>query len=169
MKKFAISFVVILFLLYNTNMFYKEASALGIGKEAAPFILKDLEGNEVKLADFRGKKVVLHFFMTWCPSCQEEMPLLVRFYEQMDQKKAAFLGINLTKVERNKNDVALFMKQYQVNFPVLLDEKGHLMNDYHIFAVPVTMIINENGVITKRVEGMLSEEIMEEYIKKDLS
>lgn len=90
MKKFAISFVVILFLLYNTNMFYKEASALGIGKEAAPFILKDLEGNEVKLADFRGKKVVLHFFTTWCPSCQEEMPLLVRFYEQMDQKKGSF-------------------------------------------------------------------------------
>lgn len=168
MKKTSI-LCVFLFLLYSINFFHKVtiAADYGVheGEQALPFELQDENGTNVKLQDFYGKKVIVNFFATWCPPCQEEMPLLVHLHEQLDTNKEVLIGVNLTKEERNRRDVELFMKQFGASYLVLYDEEGKVMDDYQIFGIPVTVFINEEGKITKRINGELTKEIVDEFLK----
>lgn len=155
---------VIFFILNEHHAF---ANDIGVyeGRMALPFELQDIDGNRVKLTDFYGKKVIINFFATWCPPCQEEMPLLVQLHNELDSEKEILLAVNLTKEESRIEDVPLFMKQFNANFLVLYDVDGKVMNDYRIIGIPVTVFLNEKGKIVKRIDGALTKEILDEIRK----
>lgn len=125
--------------------------------ETAPnFELLNLEGKKVSLEDYRGQKVILNFFATWCPPCQEEMPLLVNLDEQIKDKNIVMLGVNMTSQERNANDVRPFLSQYKAKYDVLFDVDGNVMKNYHIVGIPTTFLVNEKGIIEKRINGIVT-------------
>jgi len=122
------------------------------------FVLPTTDGKMVKLSDFKGKKVVINFWTTWCPPCKEELPELQRFYEQADSEHVAFLGINITSEEGGKEEVKSFLSKSGFDFPVLFDEKGEVMKLYKVMVIPTTFIIDEQGQVFKKIIGPVTTE-----------
>ncbi|KAB2329748.1 redoxin domain-containing protein [Cytobacillus depressus] len=135
-------------------------TGLNVGLTAPDFELKTLEGKTVKLSDFRGKKVMLNFWATWCPPCKAEMPAMQKFNEESGDK-IVILAVNIDP----EYDVAGFAKQMNIHFPILLDEKDEVNKTYKILTIPTTFFINEKGMIAHKHLGAMTIEMMREYSK----
>jgi peroxiredoxin len=120
-------------------------------KKSQNFKLKDMEGSVRKLSDYRGKVVLLAFWATYCPPCIKEMPALNRLYQKWNEKGLVILGISLDeKLDHAKK----FLRSNQVDFPVLWDEDLKVGQDYRVYALPITFIINERGGLVGAAVGM---------------
>ena len=118
---------------------------------AAPaFELTDLDGQPHKLTDYLGKVVVLNFWATWCPPCREEMPSMQRGWEKVRDEDIVFLGVN---VGEDADTVFLFLADYSVDFPLLLDKDATVIEQYPVTGLPTTYIIDPQGRITHRAVG----------------
>ncbi|MBI4835031.1 MAG: TlpA family protein disulfide reductase [Planctomycetes bacterium] len=127
----------------------KEPTPYDIAKitmeEKAPdFTLKDLNGREIKLSDYKGKTVMLVFSTTWCPHCREEIPHLKEVYSKYPPKDFTLLNID---VQESHEKVSSFVKANEIPYPVLLDEKGAVAAAYNVAGVPNIMVVDKNGVI----------------------
>ncbi|UOE57566.1 TlpA family protein disulfide reductase [Bacillus sp. CMF12] len=134
-------------------------TGLGIGLKAPDFELKNLQGETVKLSDYKGKKVMLNFWATWCPPCKAEMPDIQKFYTQKGNE-VVILAVNID----SHSDVAGFAEEMRVNFPILLDVNEKASNAYQIITIPTTFFIDEEGIIRNKYLSAMSLEIMNQYI-----
>lgn len=115
------------------------------------FTLPDLNGRQVRLSDFRGKKAVfLNFWASWCPSCQEEMPTMEKLYQGF---RARGLEIVAVSIDKNKADVAKFVKQHGLTFPIVLDPDFKVAGEYRVTGIPTHYFIEKTGVIRSRDVG----------------
>ncbi|MDQ0484715.1 peroxiredoxin family protein [Guptibacillus hwajinpoensis] len=131
------------------------------GNEAPDFTLYSLEGQEVKLSDYRGKVVFVNFWATWCPPCKAEMPHMEEFYkEYADQYDAEILAVNITSEESSTEMVDKFIQDYKITFPVLMDTDGMQSETFATITIPTTYVIDKNGIIMKRLVGPMSKERM---------
>ncbi|RRJ65139.1 TlpA family protein disulfide reductase [Paenibacillus oralis] len=134
------------------------------GQLAPDFTLMDLEGNPVKLSDFKGKRVLLNFWATWCPPCRVEMPHMQKFYEDYESEDVVILGVNMTLTEENPDGVQNFVKDEQLTFPIVLDKEGDALQTYQVIAYPTTYLLDSTGVIREKFMGAINYEIMEKYV-----
>lgn len=134
------------------------------GQWAPDFILTDLEGSPVKLSDYRGKRVLLNFWASWCPPCQVEMPHMQKFYEDYQQQDVVILGVNMTSIEQHRDEVQGFVSKEKLTFPILLDSKGSVMQTYQVTAYPTTYLLDSSGVIKDKFVGAMSYEVMTKYV-----
>lgn len=125
----------------------------GEGGLAPDFALKNLGGGEVKLADLRGKVVLLNFWATWCPPCREEIPSMAKLNAAMAGKPFQMLAVSID--EGGKEAVEAYFSKAGTTLPALLDQKQAVGKRYGITGVPETFIINPKGVILKKVIGPL--------------
>lgn len=130
-----------------------------VAEQAPDFTLTSLEGQEVKLSDFKGRKVMLNFWATWCPPCKAEMPAMQQLYDQANGY-IEILAINIDP----QNDVAGFVRENELTFPILLDKTGKVNENYSIISIPTTILINEKGGIVKKQIGAMTLEQMEEFM-----
>lgn len=136
------------------------------GNLAPDFELTDMEGNPVKLSDYRGKAVLLNFWASWCPPCRAEMPHMEKLYNKYKDENFNILAVNLTNTEKNSGDAEKFVKELGLTFTIPMDVKGEAGSDYNIMAYPTSYFIDSDGVIREKVLGALNEEYMEKEIKK---
>ncbi|MCX5693853.1 MAG: TlpA disulfide reductase family protein [Candidatus Omnitrophica bacterium] len=117
---------------------------LGFGKTAmaSEIVLNDLNGQVVKLSNFKGKPVILFFWTTWCPYCRQEIKKLNQQYAVMSKEGIVVFGVNVSepgaKVER-------FFKDYQLNLKILLDKDGALADKYELMGVPTYIFLDKTG------------------------
>jgi peroxiredoxin len=135
------------------------------GNPAPDFTLSTLEGEPVKLSDYKGKKVILNFWATWCPPCKAEMPHMQNFYEQNKDNGIEIVAVNLTNLDNGKNAIENFAKDNQLTFSIPLDEKGTIGMQYQAFTIPTSYIIDSTGVITKKIVGPMDESMMANLTK----
>lgn len=135
------------------------------GEQAPDFTLNGLDGTPVSLSDFRGKVVVLNFWASWCPPCRVEMPHMQRLYEKYDAKNVVVLGINLTSTEKSSDNAQSFVDEQGLTFPVLLDSKGEVMDNYRIVAYPTTYFIDEKGIIRQVSQGAMNADMLKKAIQ----
>ena len=122
------------------------------GKPAPDFALTDLDGKEHKLSDYKGKKVLLVFWATWCPPCRKEIPDLIELRETVSEDKLAMLAISNEKPDLVKS----FVAQANLNYTVLLDQ-GTLPSPYNtINAIPSSFFIDPEGKIKLATSGLVS-------------
>lgn len=134
---------------------------LEIGNLAPDFTLETLSGDEMKLSDLRGKKVMVNFWATWCPPCREEIPEMQKFYEETDIE---ILAINLTETEPNIGKIEDFVDEYDMTFPVLLDSELTVADTYQIQPIPTSFMVDTNGIIQFYAPGALYyEHMMDAY------
>jgi peroxiredoxin len=134
------------------------------GNKAPDFELQSIDGKTIRLSEMVGKKVILNFWATWCPPCKAEMPHMQEFYKDQNMNGVEILAVNLTTAERNKNDIAPFVEEYGLTFPILLDSQGEIGQTYQAFSIPTTYIIDSSGVIQKKIIGPMDKEMMKELI-----
>ncbi|RAL21499.1 cytochrome C biogenesis protein [Thermoflavimicrobium daqui] len=135
------------------------------GKPAPKFNLVTLEGKSVKLSDYRGKKVILNFWATWCPPCQAEMPHMQKFYEKNKENGVEILAVNLTSMDKGTAAIRKFVKDYRLTFPILLDKDGAVGSQYQAISIPTSYILDANGVVVKKILGPMDENMLESLVK----
>ena len=128
-------------------------------KKAPDFALKDPDGKEVKLSDYKGKVVILDFWATWCPPCREGIPDLVSIQSKY-KNNLVVIGISLDD-ESTQGDIPSFMKSFGINYPVVFGTMD-VVNDYgNIEAIPTSFIIDQSGKIINSHIGLVPKEIIE--------
>lgn len=130
--------------------------------KAPDFKLKDLDGTEVSLSNFKGKKVYINFFATWCGPCKEEMPDLEKLYQETKDDDLVILAISGGE---DKTTVENFIKNNNYNFKVLVDPVGSTNRSYNISSIPTSYFIDENGNIANKRIGLMTLENMKTYVE----
>lgn len=128
------------------------------GDTAYDFYLEDMDGNFVSLSDFRGKKVFLSFWTSWCPYCRAEMPHLQEFAEENED--VVVLGVNVTSSESSLDDVKGFVDEFGLTFPNLYGTDD-ITNLYDVEFLPTSYFIDSNGVVNESVIGTVTKDILE--------
>lgn len=122
-----------------------------------------LDGVQVRLADFRGKYVVLNFFASWCVPCEQEHPELVRF----QQRHAAAGDATVVQVLYNDKPAAareFARKRGSGGWPVLIDETGQFALDYGVNGPPETFLIDPGGNILAGFKGAVDQPALEDLV-----
>lgn len=127
------------------------------GELAYDFELTTEDGEVVKLSDYKGQRVMLNFWATWCPPCRAEMPDMQKFQEDKDVK---VLAVNLIETESNPMNVQQFLDDYELTFTIPLDEGSVVSEQYGIVAYPTTFMIDSNGRIQFVMMGALNYDMM---------
>lgn len=121
------------------------------GSLAPDFTMPELNGRQVRLSEFRGRKAVfLNFWASWCPSCREEMPTMEKLYRQFRDRGLEIVAVS---VDRDRADVARFVKEHGVTFVVLLDPDFKAAMEYRVTGIPTHYFIDRAGVIRHREVG----------------
>jgi len=119
--------------------------------EPSPIVLPDLGGQPVALGDQRGRVVLLYFWATWCPYCAKEMPTsLQRLHTAFRDQGLVILAINLVEP---RAQVAAWVQDRGLTFPVLLDETGAVASAYRVRATPTVILIDRRGQLLGRTVG----------------
>lgn len=133
-------------------------SPTAVGSVAPDFVLADLDGNAVRLADLRGRPVVLNFWASWCGPCVEEFPLLREAAERHAAEGLAVVGI----VFRDRSEAARdFMIRNGATWPAAMDPGERVASAYGILGPPETYFIARDGTIAARQFGPVDADSLE--------
>lgn len=147
--------------------FLATKEGLALGETAPDFELETLEGETVKLSDYRGKKVILNFWATWCPPCRAEMPHMQKYYEQQAAKdNVEVLAVNLTTKDHGMEKITSFVSEYKLSFPILLDSKGAMGSVYQAVTIPTSYILDTEGRVQSKFVGPMDRATIENLISK---
>jgi peroxiredoxin len=123
------------------------------GKPVPPTIdLKDANGKRYKRTDYRGKITVVNFWASWCAPCVAEIPSLNRLREQMQGLPFELISINYAE---SPVKIREFMQKVSVQFPVLIDPKGKVAQQWNVIAFPSTFVIGADGQIQYGVNAAI--------------
>ena len=139
-----------------------------VGKEASDFELKDMKGNTVKLSDYRGKKVYLKFWATWCGPCRQSMPELNRLVEEKD-RDFVILTVMAPGIQGEKTEeefVEWFAQQDYPSVPVLYNPDGSAFANYQVRSIPTEVFIDSQGKIGHVQLGAISNEDAKKIISE---
>ena len=120
--------------------------------------LTSMEGKTVSLADLRGRPLLINFWATWCPPCQEEMPALERVDRKWRERGATVMAINF---EEDGQAIRQYLAENGLSLPVFQDPVGEAAQLFDITYLPTTLFVDAEGVIRSRNEGPLSQGQME--------
>lgn len=135
-----------------------------VGMPASDFQLRDVAGRTHNLSDYRGKTVLLNFWATWCKPCTTEMPAMQACYEKL--KDEGFVVIAVNELE-DEAKVRAHVREQGHTFPVLLDPSNKVANQFGVFALPVSVFIDENGIVRQYIKGgILSEERIGNFVRQ---
>lgn len=118
-------------------------------EEAPPFTLRDLDGARVSLADFRGRKVVLNFWATWCAPCRVEIPAFSRFAR--NHPDIVVLGI---AVDGEPDELARAARELGIDYRVLVGTPD-VVRRYGASTVPTTVVVDEDGRVKNAHVGVM--------------
>jgi peroxiredoxin len=124
------------------------------GSLAPDFLLESLDGNEVRLSEYRGQPVVLNFWATWCAPCRKEIPQFVDAYERFREDGLVIVGVNL---QEGKSIARGYVEDYGMQFPVAIDVDGEVGDAYRLLGLPVTYFIDRDGVVRGVFTGPFEE------------
>lgn len=130
---------------------------LEVGQQAPDFKVETLQGEKTSLSNYKGERVMLNFWATWCPPCRAEMPDMQKFHENKD---ITILAVNLTATEAKMDDVNAFKDEYELSFPILLDRENDISTLYQIRPIPTTYMIDSKGIIRHKSLGAMNYERM---------
>lgn len=135
-----------------------------VGTTAEDFRLVDLEGKSQSLSQYRGKVVLVNFWATWCKPCTTEMPAMQTTYDKLRDKGFVVLAINELEDEAKVRE---HIKQHGHTFPVLMDRDNKVANQFGVFGLPVSVFIDEKGVVQEYIKGgLLTEQLILDVVAK---
>jgi|HubBroStandDraft_2_1064218.scaffolds.fasta_scaffold190486_2 peroxiredoxin len=128
------------------------------------FTLKDMNGHDVRLADFKGKPLLVNFWSTTCGPCQLETPELVDLAQKYKDRGFAIVGIS---IDDSPSDIRAFADRYKVTYPLLVgDGRDEVTEAFGLRdAIPMSVFITPKGTVMGRLEGLETQSRMERQIQ----
>ena len=136
---------------------------------APPFLLAALNGDKIKLADFHGQVIILDFWATWCPPCQEGIPHLNQLYKEFNGNGLVVIGISLDRGA--PEDVRRFVNEKRVEYINVMGTEevfqaySSLPGLGPIQGIPTAFVIDRQGQICRKFVGLTKKETFVEAIK----
>jgi thiol-disulfide isomerase/thioredoxin len=125
-----------------------------------------VSGKPLKLSSLKGKIVLLDFWATWCPPCRAEIPHFIDLQKEFGSKGLQVVGLS---VDQQAERVPGFIKNFGINYPVVVDGTGRLSQEYGgITGIPTTFLLGKDGSVLGKWVGYNSKEVFEEAIRKAL-
>ena len=139
-----------------------------VGKDASDFELKDMQGKIVKLSDYKGKKVYLKFWATWCGPCRQSMPELEKLVKDTDRdfEILTIMAPGLQGEKTEEEFVKWFDQQDYKSVPVLYNPDGSAFAAYQVRSIPTEVFIDSHGKIGHVQLGAISNEDAKKIIKE---
>jgi cytochrome c biogenesis protein CcmG/thiol:disulfide interchange protein DsbE len=151
--------LILLFLLAGCE---QTVTAIQVGAAAPAFTLEQLDGPSVRFPEqYRGQVVAVRFWADWCPYCHDEMKGLEPVYRQHRDRGLVILAINVLQPPET---VRPFVRELGISYDVLLDPQGEVTRDYRVMGLPMTFIVDRQGVIRARIVGECTPEVFERAI-----
>lgn len=140
------------------------------------FTAMDKDGKTVKLSDFKGKKVYINMWASWCGPCMREIPELEKVYQKYkNNKDIVFLSMtspndaefkNQSPQDKSKDVILKKAKELGATYPVLFDVNDRFIINYAIRSFPTHILINSDGTFETRIAGAVTEESLTKEIEK---
>ena len=121
-----------------------------VGTPAPDFALRSLGEANVRLSEHLGEVVLINFWATWCGPCRQEMPILDELYAKYQRAGLVMLGINL---DEERDDAVEMAQTLRVTYPILFDERKDASRSYQVGTMPMTVLIDREGVVRYVSEG----------------
>jgi peroxiredoxin len=132
------------------------------GQPAPAFQLNALAGGAVNLpAELAGKVVALRFWADWCPYCRKEMAELQPVYARLRGRGLEILAVN---VAQDRDTVRRFVEPLNIAYPVLLDPDGATARAYGVKALPITFLVDAQGVVRGKIVGEATPAVFERKV-----
>lgn len=126
---------------------------------ASDFILTTIEGDTIRLSDYRGKVVILDIWDTWCPPCRKGIPEFIEMFDEYRKKGLMILGLALG--QRGIDKVRSFIQEYKMTYPVAVLNQ-EILNAYGpISGIPTAFLIDKEGRIVKKYVGYRPKNVFE--------
>ncbi len=138
-----------------------------IGNQAPDFELQTLDGKTMKLADLRGKAVLLNFWATWCEPCKIEIPWFVELQKQYGPQGFQIVGVAMD--EDSNEEVAKFAQKMSINYPIVLGKESVEQSYGGVGVLPVTFFVDRDGKLIAREFGLQSRSVFVDHINQAMS
>ena len=124
---------------------------------------KDINGKTIRLSDFKGKVVLLNFWATWCVPCRTEIPDLVK--KQREYRRHGLRIVGITYPPEKMRDVRRFAQKLKINYPLAIGSKETKQTFTSSETLPLSVIIDQEGVVRGMIEGIMYSDEFEEKVK----
>jgi len=148
-KIIAILFASFLFILH-ANAAPIQLTKLDVPQPAPNFKLIDLDNKKYTLNNYKGKPLIVNFWATWCPPCRAELPSFNRAWSKLKNKGVNMIAINIGE---DPNAVFNFIREYPIDFRVLLDQESDQLKNWQMNGLPTTFILNYKGEVVYQAIG----------------
>ncbi|HEX7541357.1 MAG TPA: TlpA disulfide reductase family protein, partial [Anaerolineales bacterium] len=128
---------------------------------APQLALTNLQGNPVSIEDYRGKVILVNNWATWCPPCKTEMPELQAYFTAHASE-----GFVVVAIESGEpaDQVASFVKEYGMSFPVWLDPQGKALENFQNWNLPSSYVIDRDEIVRLSWTGAINQPTLEQYV-----
>ena len=131
-------------------------------KPAPNFTVNDSKGAPVSLANFKGKVVLLNFWATWCHGCGEEIPWFIEYQDKYKSQGLVVLGVSMD--DEGWKIVTPFVQEKKMNYVVVIGDKA-LGDQFGLAGMPMSVLIDRDGKIVRKYEGVVDREACEKEIR----
>jgi peroxiredoxin len=164
--KFAVLALTVTLVVTSSLVWAMGSRVPTVGTAAEDFRLVDLDGKSQSLSQYRGKVVLVNFWATWCKPCTTEMPAMQTTYDKLRENGFVVLAINELEDEAKVRE---HIKQHGHTFPVLMDRDNKVANQFGVFGLPVSVFIDEKGVVREYIKGgLLTEQVILDTVARIL-
>ena len=143
----------------------RKPAAKAAAKPLPELTLNTVDGQKWSLSEQRGKLVLLNFWATWCAPCRTEIPILVQLADKYQNEDLRIAGVSVDSA--NIETIRRFIGEFKINYPILLTVPDSLLSEQK--AVPMSLLINEKGVLAKKYVGAVEASVLEKDIENLLN
>ncbi len=140
------------------------AGSAGAAEKMPDFSEKNIVGDGVvKSEDFAGKVILVNFWATWCPPCRKEIPALIRIHDKYKDQGFSVIGVSMD--EGGRRVVEKFVEKLKINYPVFIGDAKLGRGFGGVMGIPVTFLVDREGNLAKRLDGYISEKVLEKQLQ----
>jgi cytochrome c biogenesis protein CcmG/thiol:disulfide interchange protein DsbE len=133
---------------------------------APDFRLPAVDGSMVSMSDYTGKVVLVDFWATWCPPCQEMIPILSKLYTRYSEEGLVILGISLDR--DGLGELGTFVHENMIPYKIVMGD-NRISNAFGgVSSIPTLYIVDRDGRLVRKLTGPHTYGELEEQVKKYL-